>query len=94
MTAPRIVLILALATVAPAVAPGADDRAHVPGHVFVGGAYVPDEPYREGLPRATGLQKPFPPMISVEATPLTPERVELGRLLFFDPILSGDNSIS
>lgn len=42
----------------------------------------------------TGLQKAFPPMKIPKDNPVTPEKVELGRLLFFDSILSGDNKIS
>jgi len=33
-------------------------------------------------------------MPGVEANPITPAKAELGRLLFFDPILSGDNRLS
>jgi cytochrome c peroxidase len=40
---------------------------------------------------ATGLDRPFPPLVG-EAP--TPERVELGRLLFFDPVLSRDADLS
>jgi cytochrome c peroxidase len=40
---------------------------------------------------ATGLDRPFPPMPG-EAP--TPQRSALGRLLFFDPILSRDGSLS
>ena len=36
----------------------------------------------------------LPAMPVPEDQPLTPERVELGKLLFFDPRLSGDGSIS
>ncbi len=43
------------------------------------------------LASATGLDRPFPPIVGGE--PL-PERVELGRLLFFDPVLSDDGSLS
>ncbi|MBW2314651.1 MAG: cytochrome-c peroxidase [Deltaproteobacteria bacterium] len=43
------------------------------------------------LAPATGLDRPFPP---VRGEAPTPERVELGRLLFFDPVLSGDRSLS
>ena len=40
---------------------------------------------------ATGLDRPFPPL-SGEAP--TPERAALGRLLFFDPLLSEDGTLS
>jgi len=43
------------------------------------------------LGAATGLDRPFPPLAG-EAP--TPERVELGRLLFFDPVLSEDGTLS
>jgi cytochrome c peroxidase len=43
------------------------------------------------LAPATGLDRPFPPLRG-EAP--TPERVELGRLLFFDPVLSRDGTLS
>ncbi len=41
-----------------------------------------------------GLLKPFPAMNRPAGSLNSPERIELGRLLFFDPLLSGDNSIS
>ena len=44
--------------------------------------------------RGQGLDRPFPPMALRPDNPMTPERVELGRLLYFDPVLSGDNDIS
>ncbi|MEE9607824.1 MAG: cytochrome c peroxidase [Myxococcota bacterium] len=40
---------------------------------------------------ATGLDRAFPP---ARGEPPTAERVELGRLLFFDPVLSGDGTLS
>jgi len=43
------------------------------------------------LAPATGLDRPFPPL---RGEPPTPARVALGRLLFFDPLLSGDGSLS
>lgn len=43
------------------------------------------------LGAATGLERPFPPR-SGEVP--TPARVALGRLLFFDPLLSDDGSLS
>jgi cytochrome c peroxidase len=39
----------------------------------------------------TGLERPFPPLVG---EPPTPERVALGRLLFFDPVLSEDGSLA
>ncbi len=44
--------------------------------------------------KARNLQRPFPQMIVRSDNPTTPEKVELGRLLYFDPILSGDNDLS
>lgn len=41
-----------------------------------------------------GLDLPFPAMKMRPENPATPERVELGRLLYFDPILSGDDTLS
>lgn len=40
------------------------------------------------------LHRPFPDMITRSDNPTTPEKAELGRLLCFDSILSGDNDIS
>lgn len=40
------------------------------------------------------LDRPFPEMPMRDDNPTTPERVELGRLLYFDPLLSGDNTTS
>jgi parallel beta-helix repeat protein len=45
-------------------------------------------------PSWSGLQREFPPIERPEGTPATQEAIELGRLLFFDPILSGDNQMS
>jgi len=42
-------------------------------------------------PLATGLDRPFPP---VRGEAPTPERAALGRLLFFDPVLSQDRELS
>ncbi|MGH9826850.1 MAG: cytochrome-c peroxidase, partial [Blastocatellia bacterium] len=45
-----------------------------------------------------GLERPFPAMIApadnTTSNPHSKERIELGRLLFFDPVLSHDNSVS
>jgi parallel beta-helix repeat protein len=48
----------------------------------------------ERIVRGQGLDRPFPSMALRPDNPVTPERVELGRLLYFDPVLSGDNDIS
>ncbi len=39
----------------------------------------------------TGLQRAFPPLAGGDPAP---DRVELGRLLFFDPVLSADGTLS
>jgi parallel beta-helix repeat protein len=41
-----------------------------------------------------GLRRPFPQMAVRADNPVTPERVALGRLLYFDPVLSGANDVS
>jgi cytochrome c peroxidase len=58
------------------------------------GQLVPTPPGSDLSEPATGLQKSFPPIIQPDDNPTTPEKVELGRLLFFDPILSDDNTMS
>lgn len=50
-------------------------------------------------PRAPGLKKPFPNMVTSSTNPMSSDlknddRTALGRLLFFDPIVSGDNTVS
>lgn len=65
----------------------------IPGHIFKDGIYVPAAPGGSETP-ATPWQAPFPTMPGVDTNPMTPEKVELGRLLFFDPIVSGDNTMS
>src|SRR5262245_23669898 len=41
-----------------------------------------------------GLRRPFPKMAVRAENAGTPERVALGRLLYFDPVLSGGNDVS
>ncbi|MEZ4702849.1 MAG: parallel beta-helix domain-containing protein [Rhodothermales bacterium] len=48
----------------------------------------------ERIVEGQNLDRPFPEMPVRPDNPLTAERVELGRLLFFDPVLSGGNDIS
>ena len=50
--------------------------------------------YSNGNPGSGGLRRPFPAMNQRANNPTTPEKTELGRLLFFDPVLSGDNTQS
>ena len=40
------------------------------------------------------LDRPFPPIPERPENPTTGAKAELGRLLYFDPILSGDNDVS
>lgn len=47
-----------------------------------------DQPYELKLPKG------FPAMNMPEDNPLTVKGVELGRMLFYDPILSGDSTMS
>lgn len=58
----------------------------------------PPEKYGAGasnvLPSYSGLQREFPPLNQPSDNPTTPEKVELGRLLFFDSILSAKNDIA
>ncbi|MCW5934896.1 MAG: right-handed parallel beta-helix repeat-containing protein [Fimbriimonadia bacterium] len=70
------------------------DNSPYPQMRLVNGHLVPNEPFKPGEEPHTGLQKPFPPMLTREDNPTTVERVELGKMLFFDPILSGDNKMS
>lgn len=64
------------------------------GMRLINGALVPSPPPVDERNPDTGLQKPFPPTVQLEENPTTPEKVELGRMLFFDPILSDDNTMS
>jgi len=87
-------LIIAISVFSAATALAETPGAPISGYIFRDGVYEPNEPWREGQPRATGLQQAFPQMKSVEENPISPAKVNLGRLLYFDPILSGDNTIS
>ncbi|OYT69084.1 MAG: hypothetical protein CFK48_09365 [Armatimonadetes bacterium CP1_7O] len=64
------------------------------GMRVVNGVLVPSPPPVDERNPDTGLQKAFPAIIQPDDNPTTPEKVELGRLLFFDPILSDDNAMS
>ncbi len=54
----------------------------------------PPAGYTNGNPGSGGLRRPFPAMNQRASNPTTSEKTELGRLLYFDPILSGDNTQS
>ncbi|MBS1788080.1 MAG: right-handed parallel beta-helix repeat-containing protein [Acidobacteria bacterium] len=54
----------------------------------------PPAGYSNGNPGSGGLRRSFPAMNQRADNPTTKEKSELGRLLFFDPILSGDNTLS
>jgi cytochrome c peroxidase len=59
------------------------------------GVLIPNPPPYDPNNPDTGLRKAFPTEIVQPAdNPTTPEKVELGKLLFFDPILSDDNTLS
>lgn len=57
---------------------------------------VNQSPTAKTGPTAYKLKIPsyFPPMPEVSGNPLTVEGVELGRRLFYEPMLSGDNTMS
>jgi cytochrome c peroxidase len=46
------------------------------------------------LKQAQGLFKPLPASMTTSEFPVTPERVRLGRMLFFDPRISLDGTVS
>ncbi len=59
---------------------------------------IPDEVSATGsiaaLPATSGLLRDFPPMNTPADNQVTDVRAELGRQLFFDPILSADDNVS
>ncbi len=52
------------------------------------------ENYFNTISSSNNLNRSFPDIVSRKDNIDSPEKVELGRMLFFDPILSGDNSLS
>lgn len=52
------------------------------------------EDHFASLAVSENLKRPFPAMRMRADNPTTKERVELGRLLYFDPVLSGENDMS
>ncbi|MCS7064960.1 MAG: right-handed parallel beta-helix repeat-containing protein, partial [Fimbriimonadales bacterium] len=72
----------------------APEQARYVGMRLDSGQLIPAPPGSDLAEPATGLQKAFPDIVQPDDNPTTPEKVELGRLLFFDPILSDDNTMS
>jgi parallel beta-helix repeat protein len=72
----------------------------LPAAGLVAAGLLPMAEDRPALPAAThvpgdgGLRRPFPAMAVRAHDEPVPARVALGRLLFFDPILSGANDVS
>lgn len=64
------------------------------GMRMVNGVLIPSPPPVDEHNPDSGLQKAFPAIVQPDDNPTTPAKVELGRLLFFDPILSDDNTMS
>jgi parallel beta-helix repeat protein len=59
--------------------------------------FTPDIPpagLTNGNPGSGGVRRAFPEMKLRANNPTTQEKIELGRLLYFDPVLSGDNTQS
>ncbi|MEM7116537.1 MAG: parallel beta-helix domain-containing protein [Chloroflexota bacterium] len=80
-----VVLLVAIFLVA-AVSPIDADPVLDPSEYGAGASSV--------VPSYTGLKREFPPINEPADNPTTDERAELGRLLFFDPILSENNDTS
>lgn len=60
------------------------------GIAMIGAALVSADP-----PKMPSFKlEPLPPVAIPEDNPMTPEKIELGRMLYFDPRLAGDSSIS
>jgi len=74
--------------------------AAVPIAAFLALGLVPFEPdgpppgVVSNTPGDGGLRRPFPKMAVRAHNEVTAERVALGRLLYFDPVLSGANDVS
>jgi parallel beta-helix repeat protein len=59
--------------------------------------FTPDIPpagLTNGNPGSGGVRRTFPEMKLRASNPTTQEKIELGRLLYYDPVLSGDNTQS
>lgn len=79
--------LLLLATLLIAgLAPLPQDELPAPENYGAGASTVEDS--------ITGLVREFPPVSQMAGNPSSPEKIELGRLLFFDPVLSDQNDIA
>lgn len=77
-----LVMVFVVAAVVPPKAdPAIDMAAHGAGSSSVEPSY-------------SGLQREFPVLNEPADNPNTPEKAELGRLLFFDPVLSANNDLA
>ena len=56
--------------------------------------YAADDNTQRLLSEANGIFKPLPKDMATPEFPVTPERVDLGRKLFFDPRISADGTVS
>jgi cytochrome c peroxidase len=83
-TIAALMLLTFTATAGAAQRGGGADRA---GNA--GGRTAPATPLPDGVPLGLRTTAILP-----ADNPITPEKVELGRLLFFDPILSADRTVS
>src|SRR5437868_156186 len=62
--------------------------------VFAASLAPADENDAQLLKDAQGLFEPLPKDMATPNLPVTPERVNLGRQLFFDPRISDDGTVS
>jgi cytochrome c peroxidase len=81
MAAVVIVIFGVLAIMPPEIDPPIDMNSHGAGSSSV-------------QPAMSGLLRAFPATNEPADNPTTPEKADLGRILFFDPILSANNDIS
>ncbi|MGH2536787.1 MAG: parallel beta-helix domain-containing protein [Candidatus Promineifilaceae bacterium] len=81
-----LILLLVLGLLVVGAAPLAGDPAVAPADYGAGARSVE--------PSLSGLQREFPPLNEPADNPSTPAKAELGRLLFFDPLLSAGNDIA
>ncbi len=80
-----VILLVGIFTAAAAIPQLADPAIDMENH-GAGSSSV--------LPSFSGLERSFPASNEPADNPTTPEKVELGRLLFFDPVLSQNNDIA